>query len=896
MTTQGAIITDFKSYDKGQYVIQINGKIYVLGTTSGLNSDDLAIARYNSNGSLDTSFDGDGKFITPATMTINTVQVASDGKFYTIGSSNSDFAITRYNATGSLDTSFSGDGKVTNNMNGTDAALAMTMQVDGKLVVAGYSASGYSVSVARYNPDGSLDSTLSSDGLIVGNDTYISGYASALAVQPDGKTIIAGNNVSFDSQQYNGDFKLARLDRYGALDNSFGAQGVSTTDLGGIDLLKTVTVLGTGKILAAGISNGNFALVRYNNNGSLDTSFDNDGKVITQLNVNASLNSIVVSADGKFIAAGTDNDNNDILLMRFNSNGSLDNTFGTNGKVTTNLGGWEEGNSVTLQSDGKILVAGSSDTNFALVRYNTNGTLDTSFTGTAAVQHAPTGQPAINDTTPTVGNILTASQNTLADADGIKTAITYTWKTGTTVLGTGATHSVTTAEVGKTLTVTASYTDGLGKAESVTSAVTAAVVNAPVISTAGVSIIGSDFSTSEQGDSAVFSVKLNSAPTRDVTISFKSTDTSEAIISGSSSFTFNSANWATAQTLTIKGVSDSLIDGNVAYSITGQLTSIDVIYKTITVKTLTLTNQDTPVAQKETINGTDNVDILQGTSAPSYILGKAGDDDISGGAGNDTLYGSYGDDVLFGEDGNDYLWGEQDADYLDGGAGNDTLDGGTGADTIIGGTGNDTYYLGYDVADIILDGGASADIDTVIMPYQLSSYTLPTGIENGKIAQGTSNSNLTGNTSNNTLTGNDGINNLSGGLGRDSLFGGIGNDVLEGGTDNDVLTGGTGKDTFKLITTPNTTTNQDKIADYSVVDDTIQLENAIFTKLTTTGVLNSSYFKIGTAAGDTNDYIIYNSSTGTLTYDSDGSGSGVGIQIATLGVNLPLTNADFVVI
>lgn len=484
------------------------------------------------------------------------------------------------------------------------------------------------------------------------------------------------------------------------------------------------------------------------------------------------------------------------------------------------------------------------------------------------------------------------ANNTLADPDGLG-AISYLWQANSVNIGTGNNYTLTSNEVGKTIKVVASYTDGLGKAESVSSAATTAVIDVPVSSTAGVNIIGTDLITSEQGDTAIFSVKLNSAPTRDVTINFASSDTSEGVITNPA-LKFTSANWSTAQTFTVTGQNDSLVDGDIAYTINTAITTIDVIYKSITVNSLTLTNQDTPVAKVETINGTNGIDVLQGTSAPSYLLGEAADDDLSGGAGNDTVYGSYGNDLLFGEDGNDVLYGEQDADYLDGGAGNDILDGGLGLDTLIGGAGNDTYYLGYDAADVIDDQGLATDVDVVIMPYQLSKYTLPKGIEQGTIAAGTGASSLTGNTGNNTLTGNDGSNMLNGAVGRDSLFGGAGNDVLLGGTGNDTLSGGAGKDTFKFNTA--LTANTDKITDFSVADDTIQLENSFFTKLTATGVLAAGMFVKGAAAQDANDYVIYNAVTGAVTYDADGAGANVGIQIAVLGMNLTLTNADFVVI
>jgi Ca2+-binding RTX toxin-like protein len=139
--------------------------------------------------------------------------------------------------------------------------------------------------------------------------------------------------------------------------------------------------------------------------------------------------------------------------------------------------------------------------------------------------------------------------------------------------------------------------------------------------------------------------------------------------------------------------------------------------------------------------------------------------------------------------------------------------------------------------------------------------------------------NATGNTLNNILTGN------------------TGNNILNGGLGNDILTGNQGLDTFQLSTSGNI----DKLTDFSPVDDTIQLENAVFTSLINTGIVSANSFRSGaglTTAADANDFLIYNSSTGGLWYDAGGNmtGSGSAVQIAILGANLVLTNADFAVI
>ncbi len=903
-TIAGAIITDFGSYDKGQYVFaQPDGKITVLGITSGFSSDDLAIARYDSNGSLDTTFDSDGKLIATAVMTINAVKILSDGKFLTIGTSDNGFAVARYNSDGSLDTAFSGDGKLTTSFYSTDyadIAYNVTVQADSKLLVTGFSTAYNTSAAARYNSDGSLDKSFSDDGLFTNGIS--GGAATFAALQPDGKAVLAGSYYGYD-------FGLVRLNRDGSLDTSFSGDGIITTDLGGKDFANTVNILSTGKILAAGISDNNFAAVRYNSDGSLDATFGGDGIITTDLGSTESLKSIIQVADSKFLAVGT-NSNYDFVLARYNADGTLDTSFSTDGIVTTDLGGWEEGNGVTVDANGKILLVGTTDSDIALVRYNTDGSLDTSFSGTSPISptnNLPTGKVTISDTTPNVGDTLVAG-NTLADKDVLGT-ITYQWQAGSIVLGTGTTHTVTAAELDKTLTVTASYTDNGGTKESVTSAATAIVAKAGVIvdppaGTTGFTFTPNGSATGEDGTAVSYTVTLNTQPFRDVTLIFASSNDKEGVITGAKTMTFTSSSWATPQTLTITGVDDAVNDGDVSYQITAALSSIDINYKLLTVKPLALVNIDNDVAVPGKIIygdvGGSKADFVTSGSADNQsgdgadmIYGLNMPDDLSGGLGNDTIYGGLGPDNLFGENGNDTLWGDEDADYMDGGAGNDILDGGTGIDTMIGGAGNDTYYLGYDAVDVINDQGLSSDIDTIIMPYQLNKYTLPKGIEQGSIAAGNGSSILTGNSSNNSLTGNDGKNILNGATGRDSLFGGAGDDVLKGGVGNDALSGGSGKDSFVFDAALKA--NVDKITDFKPVDDTIKLDNQIFTQLST-GVLDATQFYVGSAAHDPNDYVIYNPTTGTVTYDSDGSGAGQGVQIAQLGVNLSITNADFIVI
>ncbi|MFZ2726866.1 MAG: DUF4347 domain-containing protein [Methylococcaceae bacterium] len=344
-----------------------------------------------------------------------------------------------------------------------------------------------------------------------------------------------------------------------------------------------------------------------------------------------------------------------------------------------------------------------------------------------------------------------------------------------------------------------------------------------------------------------------------------------------------------------------------------------------------ISNLTINVLQNAQLSGNINKpqnDVLIGTSGNDPMYGYAQNDKLSGNDGNDSLWGGYGNDTLNGGTDDDLLLGDAGRDSLIGGEGNDTLDGGAGIDTLSGGAGDDTYLLGYYDRDSIIDRGLITDSDTVIVPYQVNNYTLPTSIENGTIPAGIHtytglslygsinalSNTLNGNANNNVLTGNEGNNalngytgndtlianagndSLAGGYASDSLVGGLGNDLLNGGLGNDTLTGGLGEDRFLFTNYPvNNIVNIDKITDFNISDDTIVFNHVCFSKLAA-GVMDSHHFRVATTAVDNNDYIIYNPTTGALFYDTDGNHARLAIQIATLGTGLALTNSDFMVI
>ena len=248
-------------------------------------------------------------------------------------------------AAGDLDSTFGVDGQVTTDLKrSTDLASAVAIQADGKLVVVGqtYQNNDFSAEdfvVARYNPDGTLDRTFGSRGRVKTDFPGLAAVPSSVVIQPDGKIVVAGG--AFPLFTFAGDFKI----------------------------------------------------VRYNRNGSLDTSFGDGGIVTTIFPAGSYAFDVVLQADGKIIAAGTyfvdfnpgDMSDTDFALARYNPDGTPDATFGAGGQVTTDfLGKEDDAFTVLIQPDGKIIAVGSANDpvnfyDFAAVRYLSNGTIDTSF-------------------------------------------------------------------------------------------------------------------------------------------------------------------------------------------------------------------------------------------------------------------------------------------------------------------------------------------------------------------------------------------------------------------------------------------------------------------------------------------------------------------------------------
>lgn len=331
--------------------MQPDGRVLLAGYCSNGSNNDFCAARYNANGSLDTSWNGTGKVITPIGSngdTAKAIALQSDGKVllagYCFNGSNFEFCAARYNASGALDTSWNGAGKVITSIDIDSYATATTVQPDGKVLLAGYCQNGSNVDfcAARYNANGTLDSSWNGTGKVITPIGSGADRANAIAVQSDGKVLLAG--YCFNGSNY--DFCVARYNANGTLDTSWN---------------------GTGKVLLAGYcingSNYDFCVARYNAGGVLDTSWNGTGKVVTSIGVAGDLaSSIHVQTDDKVLLAGycSNGSNSDFCAARYNADGSLDTTWNGTGLVITPVSSGEDNAyAMAAQPDGKILIAGN---------------------------------------------------------------------------------------------------------------------------------------------------------------------------------------------------------------------------------------------------------------------------------------------------------------------------------------------------------------------------------------------------------------------------------------------------------------------------------------------------------------------------------------------------------
>jgi uncharacterized delta-60 repeat protein len=395
----GKVTADFGRYSSigNALAIQTDGKIIAAGNSSAIGiffGDDFIVARFNPDGSLDSTFGSGGRVITDFFAyqdQIRDVAIQPDGKIVAVGFARTSavplsyVAIVRYNPDGSVDQSFGSGGTVlTLPPGGFGFGNAVVVQPDGRIVVAGRSDDEGSADFAlwRYNPDGTVDSSFG-DGGFVSTD-FFGGFngAFSLILQPDGK-LVAGGFEGHDSTGSN--YALVRYNPDGGLDATFGSGGRVSTDFFGLDEIgRALALQSDGKLVMAGEVRPNeddslFGVARYNPNGTLDSSFGSGGKIASNVFGPVGINyAVMIQSTGKIVSAGFGLAGSPphvaFALVRFNPDGSLDPSFGSGGGVITSIGRAAFASDLALQSDGKIVALGYSNDGsgalFALARYD----------------------------------------------------------------------------------------------------------------------------------------------------------------------------------------------------------------------------------------------------------------------------------------------------------------------------------------------------------------------------------------------------------------------------------------------------------------------------------------------------------------------------------------------
>jgi len=397
--TNGRTVIDFGSNDPGgtgrALTMQTNGRLILVGASAG----DATITRLHRNGALDTSFAEDGtvKADFGSTESAQGVVVQPDGKIVIVGQigapPNEDLLIARYSADGLLDTSFNGTGWRQIDFGGRDVAQAAVIQPDGKILVLGDQSIG-TIILARFNANGSLDTSFNGTGTLVTN-LGADALGFDLALQPDGKIVVAGKRTS--------DLLVARFEANGQLDTGFaGGVGWATADLGAIDNGQSVVIQpADGKIVVAGPSNDRqFVLARFTADGSVDTSCDSDGKLALKPGANGQGTSVALQNNGKIVFAGS-TDTGNVAVMRLNgADCSLDSSFGSSGIAIVDLGPDEFAEDTLVQPDGKIIVSGVANPTAVRDQFVAR-LLGETFVGPSSFTvDAPAGAPDAPDLTP----------------------------------------------------------------------------------------------------------------------------------------------------------------------------------------------------------------------------------------------------------------------------------------------------------------------------------------------------------------------------------------------------------------------------------------------------------------------------------------------------------------
>ncbi len=378
-------------------VINSTGELFFSGNFQQGAQSHAVVAKLSSSGSVDTSFASSGYKDLIDYESYDSYDdpfghiVFPDQKIMTAGIENSIVALKKFNSDGSVDSSFGLGGKAVVDLDSIGISFPVintfAVQSDGKILLAGYYLANFLL--IRLNADATVDSSFGTNGAAIKDINGID-RASVIGFQSDGKIIVAGD-AGFD-------FTVARFNANGSIDNSFGTAGASSIDISGsgsVDIPRAMKVQSDDKIVVSGITMGGGAdpdmtAVRFNGDGSIDNSFGTLG--IAEINIDGAsgpheyVSSLAIQPDGKIVLTGeSQGATNDMAIARLNTDGSVDTTFGGTGLVITDIAGFADwGRTVSLLPNGKIVVTGETmdimaATSYALVRYNYDGSLDTSF-------------------------------------------------------------------------------------------------------------------------------------------------------------------------------------------------------------------------------------------------------------------------------------------------------------------------------------------------------------------------------------------------------------------------------------------------------------------------------------------------------------------------------------
>ena len=811
----GVVLGAYNNSIPTSMALQSDGKIVV--AASGI------LVRYDSDGLLDTTFDEDGMlemtYVSPQTI-VNSPKVAvqTDGKIVVVGSvsvtretqdngsfSETDIVLVRYNSDGSLDTSFDGDGTRNTNFSSPwtnyrveENATGITLQSDGKILVTATSDNLFQFALNRYNSDGSLDTSFDGDGRLTTKLGLNSSQAISLALQSDGKIVVAGSS---------------------------------------------------------GFTNGlAFAVARYNADGSLDKSFDENGKVITPFgnvddfafNSSVSISyetSIALQSDGKIVLAGhfQKNSGTDFALARYNSNGSLDTSFDGDGRLTMGFRetGDDQANAIAIQADGKIVVAGFTDNEgsyeFALARFVNNQSPTITSTGSVGVPENTTAVKTVTAADPEHGSlsysISGGTDQALFNIDSASGAVSFKSapdyenpidSNRDNAYSVQIQVSDGTNLVTQNLSITVTNVD---ESPAITSPSTASI---PENTSFVINVTGSDpevrlphYGITGGADQAKFTLNFLSGA-----LSFVSQPDFEHPSDANHDNVYEvQVALSDGAHLVTQNVSVTVADVNETVAVTLPVTSgtLKVLFMngqlhlrnsagrelvtainlangadvqlngSNSANRLTLDRSWSRFAGNLTFNGNGGNDQFDARSVSLDVrfnggdgndtfLGGSGDDTADGGTGQDSLSGNDGYDSLVGGTGNDTLTCGTGDDTASGGAGTDSISGGDGDDSLGGGDGNDTL-LG-DSGNDIINGDAGAD-------------SINGGEDDDVLLGNAGNDTIDGGTGNDVLDGGDDNDVLKGSDGDDAIRGGNGNDTLSGGNGNDILTGSAGNDSLK---------------------------------------------------------------------------------------------------